>query len=123
MKAEELFFLKLTPDQRAELDAGFAQILADKEARAIKDHLPGLLTACVEKATERERMNGRTDHPARASIGSNPAVQGPVRRVRKGRSAARRAYDRVASFAGPVFISVVSGSIGLFLGATLVMRR
>lgn len=122
MRAEEVF--GFTADQRAELDAGLVQVLAEQEARAIGEHLPGLLAACVDKATERERVYAHSaNHSPRTGVGSNPAVQGPVRRVCKGRSAARRAYDRVASFAGPLFIIMISASLGLFLGATLVMRR
>lgn len=121
MRPEELF--RFSAEERAEIDAGLAQIIADRDAHAISEHLPGLLAVCVEKATERERMNGRTDHPARTRVGSNPAVHGPVCRVRKSRSAARRIWDRIAAFAGPIFIVVISGAVGLFLGATLVMHR
>ncbi|MER5934658.1 hypothetical protein [Streptomyces sp. NPDC002054] len=121
VRPEEVF--RFTANQRAELDAGFAQILADREARAVEDALSGLLVVCVDKAPERERMYDRSaDHPARTGVRSNSAVRSPVRRMRKGRSAARQAYDRVASFAGALMVIVISGSIGLFLGATLTAR-
>ncbi|MFF4424190.1 hypothetical protein ACFY04_25975 [Streptomyces sp. NPDC001549] len=114
---------RFTADQRAELDAGFLSILADKDARTIEGALPGLLATCADKVPEIEAVHGWKADAPRTRVGSNPAMQGPVRRVRKRRSATRRAYDYVASFTGPLTIIMISGSIGLFLGATLVMRR
>ncbi|MFI5865820.1 hypothetical protein [Streptomyces sp. NPDC051546] len=110
--------MKFTEDQRAALDEGFAQILADREAREIEGHLPRLLATCVGTAPESKFAYGWTADPPRACADSTQAVPGPVRRA-----ALRRAYDRAASFAGPLFIGMISGGVGLFLGAALAMRR
>ncbi|MFJ9646703.1 hypothetical protein [Streptomyces sp. NPDC101206] len=43
--------------------------------------------------------------------------------TRPRRSAIRRIYDRAAAFAGPLMVFMICGSIGLFVGAALVVKR
>ncbi|MET9602556.1 hypothetical protein [Streptomyces sp. NPDC006459] len=101
---------RLSETERAAIQQGFREFVARE-----LDELPGEL--------ERVVLGGASAASSRTGEGRNPTMPDPVLNVCSRRSAARRTYDKAASFAGPLVIIMISGSIGLFLGATLVMER
>ncbi|MET9468473.1 hypothetical protein ABZY44_27540 [Streptomyces sp. NPDC006544] len=94
MRPEEVF--RFTAEERAELEAGWVDMLADQEAAVVSAAIQDAAPELVRRA---------------------------VRESRRRRSRARRAYDFAARFTGPLTVFMVAASVGLFLGATAVMQR
>ncbi|MFD6873293.1 MULTISPECIES: hypothetical protein [unclassified Streptomyces] len=94
MKPEEVF--AFTAEERAELEAGWVDMLANQEAAVVSAAIREAAPVLVERA---------------------------VREARRRRGPARRAYDYAARFTGPLMVFMISGSVGLFLGAAAVMQR
>ncbi|GGT36551.1 hypothetical protein [Streptomyces purpureus] len=116
MRPEQLF--TFTPEQRAELDAGFAQILAAQDAHktrmAIGGALVELADAVEQELSEEGRDAGRAGDAEGASNGSDSAVQGAVPMVRERsplvRCVLRGAVRYAGRFAGPVTAAVLAGA-------------
>ncbi|WP_404958980.1 hypothetical protein [Streptomyces sp. 147326] len=85
-----------TAEQRAELEAGWVDMLADQEAAEV--------SAAIREAAP-------------------VLVQRAVQEARRRRGRLRRAYDFAARFAGPLTAFMVAASVGLFLSAAVVMER
>ncbi|MCY0942615.1 hypothetical protein [Streptomyces antarcticus] len=94
MKPEEVF--RWTAEERAELEAGWVDMLAAQEAAVV--------SAAIREAAP-------------------VLVQRAVREARRRRSRGRRVYDFAARFTGPLMVFMIFGSVGLFLGAAAVMQR
>ncbi|MFF4329675.1 hypothetical protein ACFYZT_24600 [Streptomyces sp. NPDC001591] len=90
---------RFTPSERAAIEQGYVALAV----REIEQ-----LAGDIQKA-----VLGEAAQPS-----AHPATARPKRRSRL-----QRAYDRAASFAGALMIIMISGSVGLFLGAALVMNR
>ncbi|MGP3687356.1 hypothetical protein ACTVZO_22085 [Streptomyces sp. IBSNAI002] len=94
MKPEEVF--RFTADQRAELEAGWVDMLAEYQAAEV--------SAAIEEAAPE-------------------LVKRAVREASRRRGRVRRAYDFAARFTGPLMVFMIFGGVGLFLGAAAVMQR
>ncbi|MFD8949009.1 hypothetical protein ACFV0B_09170 [Streptomyces xanthophaeus] len=94
MKPEEVF--SFTAEERAELEAGWVDMLAGYEAAEV--------SAAIEEAAP-------------------VLVKRAVREARRRRGPARRVYDFAARFTGPLMVFMISGGVGVFLGAAAVMQR
>lgn len=94
MRPEEVFCF--TAEQRAELEAGWVDMIADHQAAELSAAIEEAVPVLVERA---------------------------ARVARRRRSRARRAYDYAARFTGPLTVFMVAASVGLFLGAAAVMQR
>ena len=94
MRPEEVF--AFSAEERAELEAGWVDMLADKEAAVVSAAIREAAPVLVERA---------------------------VRESCRRRRPARRAYDFAARFAGPLMILMISGGVGLFLGTAAVTQR
>lgn len=105
-----------TAEERAALAAGFEQILAERDARLIREAIRGALPVLLDAAEgelageDETDAAGGEDADAGAVDGGDPVVSGAVPVVRGGPSVVRRLSGYAARFAGALMVATVAGS-------------